>query len=226
VAAGVYEIANTVNGRRYIGSSVNLEKRFGDHRRQLKDGHHHSRFLQRAWGKYGADAFVFRPLILCSPETLVFYEQRFIDGLRPDYNSAPNAGSQLGFKHSDATRAKLSASAKRTKNFTGHRHSQDTKRAISIAKIGRRYGPQSAERRAKIGDAHRGRPRSAEYRAKISASLIGRTTGRGQLAPDQVRKIRALRARGLGQIRIGRALNIKPTAVLAVIGNHAYGWVK
>ena len=46
--AGVYEILNVVSGKRYIGSSVDLRKRFRVHRLALNRGAHHSAFLQRA----------------------------------------------------------------------------------------------------------------------------------------------------------------------------------
>lgn len=48
---GIYKIENTKNNKKYIGSSKNIEKRFSDHKRNLKTGKHHSIKLQRAWNK-------------------------------------------------------------------------------------------------------------------------------------------------------------------------------
>jgi hypothetical protein len=76
------------------------------------------------------------------------------------------------------TRAKISAAMK------GHIRSAEARVKSSIALKGVKKGPPSAEHRAKIGAAHRGRigskgvklgPPSAEHRAKIGAALRGRS---------------------------------------------------
>lgn len=50
-SSGIYEIVNTINGKRYVGSAVSLKRRWVDHRRDLRAGKHHSRHLQNAWAK-------------------------------------------------------------------------------------------------------------------------------------------------------------------------------
>lgn len=224
--SGIYEIRHKASGRRYVGSAVSIRKRWGDHKRGLGSGRHHSRFLQRAWDKHGEEGFEFKALIFCDRADLLMYEQRFLDAWRPEYNTAPTAGSQMGYRHSDETKKRMSES--RPKDFspmTGKRHTEETKAKISESRKGKGGGVMSAERRAKIGAAHKGRVIGPEMRAKISATLTGGTTGRGSLSPDQVREIRKLRATGLGRIKIGKILGIKPSTVNAVTGNHAYGWV-
>ena len=56
---GVYMIKNKVNGKFYIGSSVDIAYRWARHKRQLRNGNHHSIHLQRAWDKYGEASFDF-----------------------------------------------------------------------------------------------------------------------------------------------------------------------
>jgi len=170
---GIYRIANTVNGRSYIGSAVRIRKRWKDHRRQLSKGSHHSKFFQRCWNKTGEDFFVFEVILFCKKEDLIYFEQRAIDVIAPEYNAAPKAGSQLGFKMSPEARAKLSSAAKRTRNFTGKRHSEESKRKISEAKRGIKRGPLSMETRAKISAAHKGMRLPEEVRQKISKGLTG-----------------------------------------------------
>ena len=48
---GVYKIENINNGKKYIGSSKDIEKRFYQHRRNLENKTHHSIKLQHAWSK-------------------------------------------------------------------------------------------------------------------------------------------------------------------------------
>lgn len=38
--AGIYEIRNAVNGKRYVGSSVRIKKRWRDHRSALNGRKH------------------------------------------------------------------------------------------------------------------------------------------------------------------------------------------
>jgi len=174
--AGVYLIEGP-RGRQYVGSSVRIKKRWKEHRRQLESGCHHNQFLQRAWTKYGPGSFGFRVLLVCDSELAVFYEQRAIDALNPEYNCAPFAGSMLGYRHSDESRKKMSASSSsrlKGSNFKGHSHSAETKRRISERKSGVARGPHSLETREKIGAAHRGKVISPMQRERISKSLSGR----------------------------------------------------
>ena len=56
----IYHIINKVNGKRYIGETVQYETRKKTHLRNLKNGEHHSIKLQKAWNKYGEDNFEFQ----------------------------------------------------------------------------------------------------------------------------------------------------------------------
>lgn len=95
--SGVYEIRNKVNGKRYIGSSVNLKRRFNSHHNTLKRSVHKNKHLQSAWEKYGKDNFEINILVYCSAKKATFYEQRCIDVYKPEYNKCPTASSMLGY---------------------------------------------------------------------------------------------------------------------------------
>lgn len=60
--SGIYSIIHISSGKRYIGQAVNIYRRFNTHRSELNSGKHHSILLQRAWNKYGKDAFKFELL--------------------------------------------------------------------------------------------------------------------------------------------------------------------
>jgi hypothetical protein len=59
---GIYAVRHVASGKLYIGSAVDILKRWGEHRYHLDRGTHHSRYLQRAWRKHGPDAFVWEIL--------------------------------------------------------------------------------------------------------------------------------------------------------------------
>lgn len=183
--SGIYEILNSVNGKRYIGSAVNIRKRWNEHRSHLKRGLHRSKALNRAWDKYGEESFAFRILLYCAKIDLIIYEQLAMDCFKPEYNISKIAGSTLGRRHSEETKAKIAAKA------LGRKRSRES---IERAAVKRRGVKLSPEHRAKLlGNKHaaglrhteewkrqnsirnRGvkRPKSPEYRAKISAALKG-----------------------------------------------------
>lgn len=56
---GIYCIEHITSGKKYIGSSMNISRRFTKHRSDLKNNKHHCVYLQRAVNKYAIDAFRF-----------------------------------------------------------------------------------------------------------------------------------------------------------------------
>lgn len=56
---GVYKIENIHNGKFYVGSSIEIEKRFSRHKRELNKNIHHCFPLQQDWLIFGEEAFLF-----------------------------------------------------------------------------------------------------------------------------------------------------------------------
>ena len=98
--SGLYQIRNKINGKEYIGSSVNIKHRWSVHKCYLNQGVHDNPHLQAAWNKYGADAFVFMIIEYC--ENYLEKEQYLLDVIDPEYNMSKVAGtsSRLGVKSS------------------------------------------------------------------------------------------------------------------------------
>lgn len=224
---GIYAITNKVNGHKYIGSACSLRAREGQHFRSLARGRHHSVYLQRAFDKYGSDAFNFAPIIYCGRENLLTYEQAAMDAMKPEYNIAQVAGSQLGYKHTAESRKRMSIARRRNPSSPrkGMTHTDEAKRKISDSRKGKGGGRRSPERLAKISAALIGRPVSQETRSKISESLKGRSTGRGLLSDSQVREIRALHESGMSVPDIGRKIGIPRQNVRVVTNGFGYRWV-
>jgi len=112
--AGVYAIINKINGKRYIGSSHNVIKRYGEHKRALRIGCHVNTYLQRAWNKYGSDSFDFKLLEETSKNT-VDREQFHINQhpFKDLYNIQPIAGgTNLGVIFSEEHKKKIGVANK------------------------------------------------------------------------------------------------------------------
>lgn len=118
--SGIYKITNVFNNKCYIGSAVDIRKRWNAHKFHLNRNIHHSIKLQRAWNKYGEENFKFEVMLFCEKEELLVKEQKQIDWFRPEYNILKIAGSCLGRKHSEETILKMSKVAKGRKQSPEH----------------------------------------------------------------------------------------------------------
>jgi len=91
INSGIYKITNTKNGKFYIGSSVNIQKRWNAHKRALRKNKHENILLQRSWNKYGEEYFQFE--IIEETNDVLLQEQHYLDELKP-YD--PKIGFNIG----------------------------------------------------------------------------------------------------------------------------------
>ena len=70
---GIYEIRNLVNGKVYIGQSIDIDARLKAHKERETNQH-----LKSAFKKYGLKNFYFSVLKECKKEDLSFYEHFYI----------------------------------------------------------------------------------------------------------------------------------------------------
>lgn len=160
---GIYAISSP-SGKLYIGSAGSLKSRKRTHLWALRKNRHHSKRLQGAWNKYGDENIVFKPLVVCRRCDLLFYEQLFIDALKPSYNVRPLAGRTAGAKMpqvAEANRRRIWTDEARKK------HSEILK-ALHFDPSKPPKGPKMS--REQVAEFHRGRKRSPETCARISAA--------------------------------------------------------
>jgi group I intron endonuclease len=186
---GVYMIFNSTNGKVYIGSSSeSIKGRWLDHVSDLVADRHNNDILKKAWRKYGKDSFQFLIVEICQSEDCIQREQYWMDYYKAyereyGYNICRTAGSRLGTKHTDETKAKLSAAnlardpairERQAAAIRGRKHSEETKakRAKSLRTAhaeGRMVIHHSKESKAKMAKASTGRKLSDKTKAKILA---------------------------------------------------------
>jgi len=192
-AAGVYRIRHVPTGRSYVGQAGNIRGRWARHRHGLRAGVHHSTFLQRMWDKYGENEFAFEILLVCRVQDLDFYEQRALDVLKPEFNTAKVAGSTRGVKPSPESIEKNRLAQ------LGKKRSPETCERIRQAKLGKKATPEhraavsrgrmgirpSAETTEKNRQAQLGRSASPETRKKISIANSGK-----KRTPETIERMR------------------------------------
>lgn len=163
--SGIYEIVNTVTGKRYVGSAVNLAHRWRQHRCELGKGRHNP-ILQNSWNKHGEAVFEFRVLEFVEDKSLLIgREQHYLDTLRPEYNVAIVAGSNFGVKWGADTLARMASANKRVWECPDHR------RKMSAAHKGQKRTPEQS---AKASAALRGRKLSPDHAALVAANNAAR----------------------------------------------------
>lgn len=188
MTSGVYMIKNMKSGKFYIGSSVNIEKRFIIHKHYLRQNKHPNPKLQYSWNKHGEEHFIFNIIEVTNPEQAMEREQFWIDNtscINIGYNIAEIASApMLGKRHSEESRKKMSEALKgkkkskehieiMSKNRIGKKASQESKERMRLAQLKR--GPTSDETRRKLSEASKNRPPcSEETKLKISVAAKNR----------------------------------------------------
>lgn len=167
--SGIYCIENRINGKKYIGKSINILRRVKSHINDLKLNKSECSYLQSSWNKYGEDSFFVYSIEMCSKDNLSEREIFYIKHLntkRPNgYNLTDGGDGITGFTPSAETIEKLSISHTGNKltnkakellrianlgdknPFFGKKHSDETKRIISEKGTGRKLSKESREKK-------------------------------------------------------------------------------
>lgn len=111
-SSGIYGIYCQPDKKWYVGQAQNIRRRNQAERRALAAGTCHNKHLQRAWDKYGPDAFLWVVLAYCPTEALDATEIAWIEKLnsyKAGFNETVGGGGARGFKHSKEWRDQASA---------------------------------------------------------------------------------------------------------------------
>lgn len=167
--AGIYQIRCLATDKVYVGSAVNLYQRYHQHWSDLRLNRHRNPYLQRAWNKYGGEAFAFDVLEHVEVKThLLQREQWYLDERQAydrnrGFNINRNATSRLGMKVDPAVVRRIAD------KIRGRTLSPEHRERIRQGNLGKTvtWGD-------KIAEAKRGKPRDEATRAKLSAANSGK----------------------------------------------------
>ena len=127
----IYLRTNLVNGKQYVGQTVNFKNREYDWK--CLKAIYANKYLSNARAKYGFENFKVEILKECNTkEELNKWEKHYVDELNTKvpngYNLTDGGNSLSGFKHSDESKKKMSESTKGEKHpFWGKSISNDAK---------------------------------------------------------------------------------------------------
>ena len=116
IQSGIYCIENTINNKKYIGQSVDVDSRWSKHQGSLNKGDHDNDYLQKSWNKYGKENFIFYILEYCKKDELDEKENYYIDlynTLDGDCGYNLKSGGQATNHLSEEIRNKISKSNKK-----------------------------------------------------------------------------------------------------------------
>lgn len=96
--SGIYKIVNTVNGKCYVGSAKDFDKRWNRHISDLKKNKHSSIKLQRSFNKHGIDNFKFEVIeyVEYDKNIIVSREDYWISKLNSKHNGYNIADASFG----------------------------------------------------------------------------------------------------------------------------------
>jgi group I intron endonuclease len=185
MSSGIYKITCNKTGKCYIGQSIDVERRWGQHRK-----------------KYSPELFSYEILLECDHDTFDFFETAFIDAYdshRNGFNKTRGGTSiKVRFPH-QSTRLKYSiAQSKRTGHLAAHwgrTHTDATKLQISTSvreseahQAARHLMAAAGARRT--GELHHyfGKELSDDHKEKIRKKLLGRPSPmKGRTTSDETK---------------------------------------
>lgn len=178
---GVYLIKNKVTDKFYVGSSIDIDRRWKRHIDDLSKNKHHSKKLQNSWNKHGKDCFEF--LLAESAFTvqeLEIKEQNWINkynSFANGYNVAPIAQKIGLLPKTEEHKRKIGLAHK------GRKLSEESKEKIRQKALGRKCKPISDEQKVKISQANKGKKRTQAMKDHLSFIKTGVPHGR-KLTPE------------------------------------------
>lgn len=204
----IYQIKNKVNEKKYIGKTVNPCKRWSRHsnypfsKTNKKD---ECPKLYAAIRKYGINWFEFTILREYNSHKECCQAERdfikLLDTIKNGYNiSEGGEGVRAGIHHP----------------FYGKKHTKESRNKISLSKKGKKMGPASKERKAKISAALKGKERT---------KTKGENNPASKLKADEITVIRKLVNEGKTITEVSKQFSVSRTLIKLIVDYKAWSHI-
>jgi len=101
IICGIYKITNKINGKIYVGQSIDIHKRWREHKSDFKNRKdRHNIYFQRSWDKYKSINFEFEVIERCNKTELDIQERYWVKY----YNSSD---IQFGYNADEGSNGKV-----------------------------------------------------------------------------------------------------------------------
>ena len=162
---GIYQIKCLINNQIYIGQSINIKQRIGQHKCDLRHNRHSNQHLQNAVNKYGIDNFEFTILNTINKND---YTQEILDNMEKEIISKYKSNIRyIGFNIESGGKSK------------GH-ISEETRQKLRDCNLGKKYGNRSEETKLLMRKNHshywKGKHLSDETKEKIRKGNLGKVS--------------------------------------------------
>lgn len=175
MTCGIYLIKNKKTGQKYIGQSIDIERRWSEHKRYGQ--YRNDSYIDRAINKYGENNFELiiieeTPIYLLNEreEYWISFYNTFEDkkhyNLTPGGEFAPSRVPEIAKKILE----KRDLSGKKNP-FYGKKHSIESRKKMSESHKGKKIPQEVCD---KISKTNTGRKHSQETKAKISEKVSGK----------------------------------------------------
>lgn len=170
---GIYFIKNRIDDKRYIGRTINFDKRY---RKSSNDWtRHHNTRLRNAAKKYGNENFDYILVEECDEEIIIEREQWYLDNTRSElkYNiseksTGGNLGEAVNKQISEAQKKRLENPEVRKKNREVQKIIQNKPEARERQRKAAKKRYENPEERKKASEAAKKRFESPRERKKAS----------------------------------------------------------
>lgn len=159
---GIYSIFNTKTNKYYIGSSVNIKRRFNEHKKHLQYNNHINPHLQSTYNKYGLSSLIFNIIEECDESLLEERENYYI-------NKYKSNDSRYGYNIAIAYHGKMKQEVKDkiSKSNKGRIFTEDHKKKLSES----HKGMKAWNKGLHTGSNRKDYKHSPEIREKISQAI-------------------------------------------------------
>lgn len=183
---GIYCIENLVNGKKYVGQSVNIPKRLTGHKNKLNSHKHANSHLQNAWNQYGEENFKFYILEEVAIEMLDDRERYYIKEWNlqnRDCGYNLDSGGNKNKEQSEETRNKIRELHKKEnlRQETLDKMREAARKRCDNPKWRQAQSEKlkgkkpSIKTREKMSNSHIGQKRSEEFKLGQRNAQIGNT---------------------------------------------------